>query len=248
MCRSITSRISRLPTPDSHLSTLARLLINRSIRAVLFDLDGTLLDTAPDLIRVLNQVRREQGRDALPYAVVRTQVSHGSSGLIRLGFPDLSGHALETLRLRLLELYGQQLAVGTQLFEGCRQVIDTLAARGLPWGIVTNKPGYLTDPLLVELALATEAGCVVSGDTLPQRKPHPAPLLLAAARLAVPPEHCLYVGDAERDVQASRAAGMPVLVARYGYLGPADDPEGWQPDGLIDTPVQIIDWLDGRLQ
>jgi 2-phosphoglycolate phosphatase len=218
-----------------------------AIRAVLFDLDGTLLDTAPDLIRVLNQVRREQHRDPLPYAIVRTQVSHGSSGLIRLGFPDLSGHALETLRLRLLELYGQQLAVGTQLFEGCRQVLDTLKVRGLPWGIVTNKPGFLTDPLLVELGLHGEAGSVVSGDTLPQRKPHPAPLLLAASHLAVQPGHCLYVGDAERDVQAARAAGMPVLVARYGYLGPADDPESWQPDALIDNPVQIIDWLDGSL-
>lgn len=223
-------------------------MIQRSIRAVLFDLDGTLLDTAPDLIRVLNQVRREQGRDPLPYGVARTQVSHGSSGLIRLGFPDLSGHALETLRLRLLELYGQQLAVGTQLFEGCRQVIDTLAARGMPWGIVTNKPAFLTDPLLVQLKLASEAGCIVSGDTLPERKPHPAPLLLGAARLAVPPAQCLYVGDAERDVQASRAAGMPVLVARYGYLGPADDPDSWQPDALIDSPVQILDWLDGLLQ
>ena len=222
-------------------------MTNRSIRAVLFDLDGTLLDTAPDLIRVLNQVRREQGRDALPYAQARTQVSHGSAGLIRLGFPDLSGQALETLRLRLLELYGQQLAVGTQLFAGFRQVLDTLAARELAWGIVTNKPAFLTDPLLVELGLAAEAGCVVSGDTLPERKPHPAPLLLAAARLSIPAQQCLYVGDAERDVQAARAAGMPVLVARYGYLGPADDPEGWQPDALIDTPVQIIDWLDGRL-
>ncbi len=222
-------------------------MTNRSIRAVLFDLDGTLLDTAPDLIRVLNQVRREQGREALPYAEVRTQVSHGSSGLIRLGFPDLSGQALETLRLRLLELYGQQLAVGSQLFEGCRQVLDTLVARELAWGIVTNKPGFLTEPLLAELGLAAEAGCVVSGDTLPERKPHPAPLLLAAARLSIPAGQCLYVGDAERDVQAARAAGMPVLVARYGYLGPADDPEGWQSDALIDTPVQIIDWLDGRL-
>lgn len=220
----------------------------RNIRAVLFDLDGTLLDTAPDLIRVLNQVRIEQGREPLPFALVRTQVSHGSSGLIRLGFPDLAGTALESLRLRLLDLYAQQLAIGTKLFDGCRQVLDTLAARNLAWGIVTNKPGFLTDPLLAELGLTTEAGCVVSGDTLPQRKPHPAPLLLAASRLSLPAADCLYVGDAERDVQASRAAGMPVLVARYGYLGPDDDPESWRPDAHIDTPLQIIDWLDGTLR
>ena len=219
--------------------------MNRStLRAVLFDLDGTLLDTAPDLIRVLNQVRVEQGREPLPWELVRTQVSHGSSGLIRLGFPDLSGTALETLRLRLLELYSAQLAVGTQLFAGCQQVLDQLAARGMPWGIVTNKPAFLTTPLLAALGLDRVAGCVVSGDTLPQRKPHPAPLLLAAQQLSLSPAQCLYVGDAERDVQASRAAGMPVLVARYGYLGPDDDPVGWHPDGQIDSPTQIIDWLD----
>lgn len=217
------------------------------IRAVLFDLDGTLLDTAPDLVRVLNQVRVEQGRDPLPYATARTQVSHGSSGLIRLGFPDVQADLQERLRQRLLELYSERLAVGTQLFEGCREVLDVLQARGLGWGIVTNKPGFLTGPLLEQLGLAGEAGCVVSGDTLPQRKPHPAPLLLAAEQLSQAPQHCLYVGDAERDVQASRAAGMPVLVARYGYLGPDDDPYLWNPDAMIDQPAQIIDWLDGKL-
>ncbi len=217
-----------------------------TLRAVLFDLDGTLLDTAPDLVRVLNQVRVEQGRELLPWALARTQVSHGSSGLIRLGFPDLAGEPLERLRLRLLELYADQLTVGTALFDGCQQVLDTLAARGLAWGIVTNKPGFLTAPLLAALGLDRAAGCVVSGDTLPQRKPHPAPLLLAASQLAIPPQYCLYVGDAERDVQAAKAAGMPVLVARYGYLGPDDDPSSWLADGEIDSPTGIIDWLDGK--
>lgn len=219
-----------------------------SIRAVLFDLDGTLLDTAPDLVRVLNQVRSEQGREPLPYPTARAQVSHGSTGLIRLGFPDVHAELQERLRLRLLDLYSQRLAVGTQLFDGCREVLDALRARGLAWGIVTNKPAFLTDPLLAKLGLDTEAGCVVSGDTLPQRKPHPAPLLLAASQISVPAAQCLYVGDAERDVQASRAAGMPVLVARYGYLGPDDDPYLWAPDALIDRPVQILDWLDGKLE
>ena len=215
------------------------------IRGVLFDLDGTLLDTAPDLIRVLNQVRVEQGRPPLPYELARTQVSHGSSGLIRLGFPDLSGDALEALRLRLLELYSAQLAIDTALFDGCATLLDALQARAMPWGIVTNKPGFLTTPLLATLGLDSRAGCVVSGDTLPQRKPHPAPLLLAASQLSLAPQQCLYVGDAERDVQSARAAGMPVLVARYGYLGPNDDPDSWQPDAHIDAPLQILDWLDG---
>ncbi|HMA11158.1 MAG TPA: HAD-IA family hydrolase [Steroidobacteraceae bacterium] len=215
------------------------------IRAVLFDLDGTLLDTAPDLVRALNEVRREQGREPLPFTLARTQVSHGSSGLIRLGFPDLSGDPLEALRLRLLEIYSLHLAVGTRLFDGCQQVLDYLAARAMPWGIVTNKPAFLTQPLLATLNLERLASCVVSGDTLPQRKPHPAPLQLAASQLKMAPAHCLYVGDAERDVQSARAAGMPVLVAHYGYLGPADDPEAWAPDGHIDSPLQILDYLQG---
>jgi len=216
-----------------------------AIRGVLFDLDGTLLDTAPDLIRVLNQVRVEQGKVPVPYEVARTQVSHGSSGLIRLGFPELDGEPLEKLRLRLLALYSAQLAIDTALFDGCEAVLQALQERKLAWGIVTNKPGFLTVPLLATLGLDSRAGCVVSGDTLPQRKPHPAPLLLAASQLSLPPETCLYVGDAERDVQSARAAGMPVLVARYGYLGPEDDPDSWLPDAHIDTPLQIIDWLDG---
>jgi phosphoglycolate phosphatase len=220
-------------------------LSRSDIRAVLFDLDGTLLDTAPDLIRALNQVRIEQHRAPLAYDLARTQVSHGSSGLIRLGFPDLSGEPLEALRLRLLALYSAQLADETALFEGCEALLAALHSRGMPWGIVTNKPGFLTTPLLATLGLDTRAGCVVSGDTLPQRKPHPAPLLLAASQLDLPPQLCLYVGDAERDVQSARAAGMPVLVARYGYLGPADDPDSWAPDAHIDTPLQILDWLDG---
>jgi phosphoglycolate phosphatase len=211
---------------------------------VLFDLDGTLLDTAPDLIRVLNQVRVEQGLGPLPWDLARTQVSHGSAGLIRLGFPDLSGEPLEALRLRLLELYAAQLAVDTKLFDGCQTVLDQLAARGMPWGIVTNKPGFLTTPLLQAMRLDRLAACVVSGDTLSERKPHPAPLLHAATQLSLPPRHCLYVGDAERDVLAARAAGMPVLLARYGYLGPADDPDSWRADGQIDTPGGIIQWLD----
>jgi phosphoglycolate phosphatase len=221
-------------------------LKDSDIRAVLFDLDGTLLDTAPDLIRVLNQVRVEQGQPPLPYALARTQVSHGSSGLIRLGFPELQGEALEQLRLRLLDLYARQLAVNTALFDGCQTVLDTLRARDMPWGIVTNKPGFLTTPLLAALGLDQHAGCVVSGDTLPQRKPHPAPLLLAATQLSLQPAQCLYVGDAERDVQSARAAGMPVLLARYGYLGPGDDPDAWSPDAHIDSPLGILQWLDAN--
>jgi N-acetyl-D-muramate 6-phosphate phosphatase len=217
-----------------------------TIRAVLFDLDGTLLDTAPDLIHALNTIRQEQGREPMPYATARTQVSHGSSGLIRLGFPDLDDIAREPLRLRLLDVYRAHLAVDTALFPRCQQVLDGLTARHMSWGIVTNKPAFLTDPLLDALRLQPLSGCVVSGDTLPQRKPHPAPLLLAATQLGLSATNCLYVGDAERDVQAARAAQMPVLVARYGYLGPEDDPDSWQADAYIDSPHEILQWLDRR--
>src|SRR5690606_25631578 len=140
--RGGTSASRRIPT------------MNTSIRAVLFDLDGTLLDTAPDLVRVLNQLRIEQGREPLPYPTARAQVSHGSTGLIRLGFPDAGSDQQERLRRRLLDLYSQRLVEGTQLFDGCRQVLDALVTRRLGWGIVTNKPAFLTDPLLARLGLA----------------------------------------------------------------------------------------------
>jgi phosphoglycolate phosphatase len=213
------------------------------IEAVLFDLDGTLIDTAPDMIAALNGLRAEEGLEPLPYEVARTQVSHGSSGLVSLAFPAASSSAFETLRSRFLALYNDRLATETRLFDGCEAVLDALETAGQPWGIVTNKPGYLTTPLLAALDLTRRAGCVVSGDTLPQRKPHPAPLLHAAGLLGVEPALCLYVGDAERDIQSARAAGMPVLVARYGYLGPNDDPEAWAPDGQIQTPSDLFDWL-----
>jgi N-acetyl-D-muramate 6-phosphate phosphatase len=213
-------------------------------RAVLFDLDGTLLDTAPDMIAALNTLRTEQGRAPLPYALARTQVSHGSTGLLRLAFPEFSGDPFERLRQRFLDLYGARLAQDTALFEGCGTVLDTLAQQGIAWGIVTNKPAFLTGPLLAALGLAQRAACVVSGDTLAERKPHPAPLLHAAKLLSLPPTQCIYVGDAERDVQSARAAGMPVLLALYGYLGPDDRPDAWQPDAQIQSPLEILQWLD----
>jgi phosphoglycolate phosphatase len=211
---------------------------------VLFDLDGTLLDTAPDMIVALNELRAEEGLDALPYALARTQVSHGSSGLVSLAFPAAAGDDFEALRSRFLVLYSQGLAVATQLFAGCEAVLTALESAGKPWGIVTNKPAFLTTPLIAALSLGSRAGCVISGDTLPQRKPHPAPLLHAAQLLGVAPARCLYVGDAERDIQSARAAGMTVLIADYGYLGPADDPQSWAADGHIESPLDLLTWLD----
>lgn len=212
---------------------------------ILFDLDGTLLDTAPDMARALNRLRQEEGYPALPFEAIRPMVSHGSPGLIKLGFgraPD--DVEFEILRQRFLHLYASDLAVKTALFPGMENVLQQLEANAIPWGVVTNKPAWLTEPLLRALRLWEWAACVVSGDTLAQRKPDPAPLLYASRQVGVAPECCIYVGDAERDVQAGKSAGMKTLVACFGYLGEADRPEIWQADGLIDKPEELFAWLD----
>lgn len=215
-----------------------------SIACVLLDLDGTLLDTAPDMSRALNRLRLEQAVPALPLAQLRPLVSHGSAGLIRFGFgltPQDPGFV--ELRRRFLDLYAGDLASETTLFSGMAETLTELENRNIPWGIVTNKPGWLTDPLLQALQLRDRAACVVSGDTTPRAKPDPQPLLYACRQLDIPPRHCLYVGDAERDVQAGQRAGMSTLVARYGYLHRDERPQDWGADGLIDSPRDLLDWL-----
>lgn len=212
---------------------------------ILFDLDGTLLDTAPDMARALNRLRREEGYPALPFESIRPVVSQGSPGLIKLGFDRSPGDVqFEMLRQRFLHLYASALAVKTTLFPGMENALGQLEANAIPWGVVTNKPGWLTEPLLRALQLWERAACVVSGDTLAQRKPDPAPLLYASRQLGVAPECCIYVGDAERDVQAGKGAGMKTLVACFGYLGETDRPETWQADGLIDKPEELFAWLE----
>ena len=217
---------------------------NAPIRGVLFDLDGTLLDTAHDFMNALNALRAEENLAPLPYEKVRCQVSHGANALVKLSFGELSATEHEVMRQRLLDIYRKQLARHTALFEGGDEMLRDLERRGLHWGIVTNKPGWLTDPLLVEVGLHTRARAVVSGDTLPQRKPHPLPLLHAAETMGVKPEECVYVGDAERDMQAAQAAGMYALVAGFGYLGEEDRADQWYSHGWLDTPLDLLDWLD----
>jgi len=216
-------------------------------RAVLFDLDGTLLDTARDLAGALNRVRMAQGHDPLPFAAIRPYVSHGSFALTRLGFGiDDSHPEFEPLRRRLLDEYHAELATHTRPFDGIDRLLDWLVARPLKWGIVTNKPGWLTTPLMAQIRLAQRPGCVISGDTLATRKPDPAPLIHAADILGVAPADCLYVGDAERDVAAGRRASMATLIALYGYLGPADQPAEWGADGALEAPLALCDWLRER--
>ncbi|QKT04773.1 phosphoglycolate phosphatase [Ectothiorhodospiraceae bacterium 2226] len=218
-----------------------------TLRAVLFDLDGTLADTAPDLAYALNAVREEQGEAPLPFEAIRPVVSHGARALIELGFglaPTAAG--FEALRQRLLTIYQDNIARHTRLFPGMESVLDTLEARGIPWGVVTNKPARLTDPLMDALGLTPRAACIVSGDTVAHSKPHPAPLLHACACSGLAPGACVYVGDAQRDVEAGQAAGMRTLVALFGYLGPHDQPQAWGADGLVAEPRDILAWLGER--
>lgn len=214
-------------------------------RAALFDLDGTLLDTARDMAAALNVLLAEEGRAALALEVVRPLVSNGAIALVRIGFPEFSvGSAeFEKLRERFLAHYRSALCVHTQLFPGFETVLATLEAHALPWGIITNKAAWLTVPLLDSLGLSARAACVVSGDTLPERKPHPRPLLHAAELIAVAPGECVYLGDALRDVQAARAAGMVALGARFGYVNAADDPASWPVAGWLDDPHELLSWL-----
>ena len=216
-----------------------------AIRGVLFDLDGTLLDTAPDMAQALNRLRKEQGEHEIPFALIRPHVSHGALALVRTGFPDADDERVGILRARFLELYSADIAAGTKLFPGFQAVLAQLEARDLRWGIVTNKPAFLTEPLLAAMKLSTRAKCVVSGDTLPQRKPHPAPLLHAAALLGIETGDCVYVGDAERDVRAAHAAGMRSLIALFGYLSEHDQPQTWGADAMINEPAELITWLNG---
>jgi phosphoglycolate phosphatase len=211
---------------------------------VLFDLDGTLLDTAPDMVGALNALRAEQGLDPVPFAVARSQVSHGAAALVRLGFPDVPDR--KSLQLRYLELYRLRVAEQTRPFAGVPELLAALEQAGTRWGVVTNKPGWLTDPLMEALGLRSRAAIIVSGDTLSERKPHPLPLLYAARTLGFEADECLYVGDAERDVQAAVAAGMPVLVALFGYIDPLEGPQGWPADGWIQSPLQTLGWLRPR--
>jgi phosphoglycolate phosphatase len=219
------------------------------LRAVLFDLDGTVLDTAPDMHAAMNALLLERGRTPLPYAAVRPFVSHGAAGVLRQGFADAGPPEFAALTDRFLAIYRANLSGGTRLFPGMERVFDELARRGLHAGIVTNKAAWLTEPLLDQLGLRGRFACVVSGDTLAVRKPHPAPLLHAAALAGVAARECVYVGDAERDVQAAHAAGMPAIVALYGYLGAADAPAAWGGDHHLDEPLDLLAWLEksGRL-
>jgi phosphoglycolate phosphatase len=204
------------------------------IKGVLFDLDGTLLDTALDMTEALNALRAQEGLGALSNETVRCQVSHGGHALVRLGFGTLPPEEHEAMRMRLLSIYRRQLAKHTQLFEGGDEMLTEIERRGLSWGIVTNKPGWLTDPLLIEVNLHKRARAVVSGDTLAERKPHPLPLPHAAATMGVEPAHCVYVGDAGATCRPHR---LRACTAGGGFVICDDDrADTWYSHGWPHTP------------
>lgn len=208
-------------------------------RAVFFDLDGTLIDTAPDMVAILTDLLEARGSEALPFATARASVSNGAMGLIRLAFPDANEHTRQSLYEEYLERYERAVCVNSTLFPGLPGILDDLERLGLPWGVVTNKPQRMTEPLLAKLGLASRATCIVSGDSLPQRKPDPAPLLLASRLAGVPPAESMYIGDAERDVAAGRAAGMTTIAAAYGYVVSGDDPALWLADQVATDTAEL---------
>ncbi len=209
-------------------------------KAVLFDLDGTLLDTAPDLAAAINLMRAERGLAPTPYEALRCVASQGSPGLIRVAFglsPDDAGY--KELVQAFLANYKVAMTVKTTLFEGVPELLQGLREQGIKWGIVTNKIAQLTDPLVAQIGLH-DAGCVISGDTASHPKPHPAPVLEAARRLGLPPQDCWFVGDDLRDIQAGRAAGSATIAAGWGYC---TDSLSWGADYLVDTPLEILKLL-----
>lgn len=214
------------------------------IRAVLFDLDGTLVDTAPDLGYALNLQRGRHGLPPLADTVIRPQASHGARGLLGVGFdlhPDDPHFGI--MREEFLQIYSENICRHSLPFPGILELLDALEIRSLAWGVVTNKPARFTEPLLSILDLAERASCIVSGDTCPQSKPHPAPMLIAAELCQAEPAQCLYVGDAARDIEAATAAGMPALAAAWGYLDSIDQPQTWGAHAIIHAPADILAYL-----
>ncbi|QNK00578.1 phosphoglycolate phosphatase [Dyella telluris] len=212
--------------------------IPENLQGVLFDLDGTLLDSAPDLFAALKAQCGEMQVAVPPYAMVRDVVSRGSRAILRCAFPDLDEEALLALVPRYLELYQELMAEHTRPFDGVDELLASLEAQGIAWGVVTNKPGFLTDDLLVRIGWMPRAAAVVSGDTLPVKKPDPAPVLLACERAGLDPSRCLFVGDDRRDVMAGAAAGLVTVAVRWGYLD-GGDPYAWNADLVVDHPSDL---------
>lgn len=213
------------------------------VRGVLFDLDGTLIDSAPDLAGAANDLRADHGLPPLPFDVLRPMAGAGARGMVGTAFGAVPGDArFDALRSGFLARYEQRLLRETVVFAEVAPVLAALGAAGLAWGIVTNKVARFAQPVVQGLKLATDV--LVCGDTTPHAKPHPAPLFEGARRLGVAVADCVYVGDDLRDIQAGRAAGMPVLAAAWGYLGEAEPVHDWGADAVLRDPAALLQWLD----
>jgi phosphoglycolate phosphatase len=214
------------------------------ISTVLFDLDGTLIDTAPDMAGALDILCDEEQHARLPFSEVRPVVSNGSLALITLAFgSNLETKTLERLKSRYLEIYQDNLAIHSQLFDEMEHLLNQLEQNHIKWGVVTNKPGWLTAPLMQALGLYERAACVVSSDSTKNRKPHPEPMHYACKLANTQPEECVYVGDARRDIEAGQNAGMKTIIAEYGYIDYGEDISDWQADYSIQSPSQILNIL-----
>lgn len=215
-----------------------------SVKAVLFDLDGTFADTAPDLAAALNHARAARHLPPLPLEALRPQASHGSRGLLKAGFgiePDAPDY--DALRDIFLDYYASNICVHTRLFSGMAELVAGLEQRSVPWGIVTNKPHIYTQPLMQALGYADRAACLVSGDTCANAKPHPEPMFKACELIGISPLHCLYLGDDLRDMQAANTALMRGVIARYGYISADAILDDWNAHAIIDNPMELLDLI-----
>ncbi len=208
-------------------------------RAVLFDLDGTLVDSAPDLVAALDVLLAERGGKPVAYASASQAVSKGARTILKRGFPDYSDAEIEPLLPRYLEIYSAGIAIRTRPYPGVESMLDKIEQAGWRWGVVTNKPGWLARPLLAQLKLDQRCSALVSGDCLPVKKPDPAPLLRACAMAGVAPERCIYVGDDLRDIEAGIRAGLRTVAVTWGYLD-GQDPHAWNADFVIATPQELL--------
>ncbi|WP_347330223.1 HAD-IA family hydrolase [Marinimicrobium locisalis] len=223
--------------------------LSKNIRAVLFDLDGTLLDTAPDFVVVVNRLLAEYDRPPLPAETIRRSVSNGARALVCLAFNIDPEHTdFEPLRVRLLEIYSEHLAVHTALFPGLQEVLDQLNEWSIPWGIATNKPAAFTIPLMEQLDLKPACECIICPDHVAERKPHPESLLLAAKNLGCEPEHIVYVGDHRRDIECGQQAGSVTIAAAYGYIEDDDDVDSWGADYRVEHGSEILGILRGLVE
>jgi phosphoglycolate phosphatase len=214
---------------------------------VLFDLDGTLVDTAPDLIACLNQALSAHKLPVVTDTAVKPCISMGALAMIKQAVPDLSAVDQEQLLSYMLDCYQNNIAEHSRFFQGISETLDSIESLGLKWGVVTNKRERFTQPLMDALNLTNRAACIISGDTTANSKPHPEPMFAACRQADVKPENCVYIGDASHDIAAGKNANMKTLAAIYGYIKADDQPESWGADGLIGHPSQLQTWIQANL-